>query len=89
VDLVAQVLADAEEKLERKYRLADGGYTLNRLIERVAKILSLDPRGVTAPEKDRRKVEARSLLCYWGTVELGSSQTELAQRIPLLRSVTL
>ncbi len=82
-DFVAQVLADAEEKLERKYRLAAGGYTLNRLIERVAEVLSLDPREVTAPGKDRRKVEARSLLCYWATVELGISQTELAQKIPL------
>jgi len=38
---------------------------------------------VTAPGKDRRKVEAGSLLCYRANAELGSSQTELAQRIPL------
>ena len=28
------MLADAHEKLERKYRLAAGGYTLDSLIER-------------------------------------------------------
>jgi hypothetical protein len=33
-DFVARVLADAHEKLKRKYRLAAGGYTLDSLIER-------------------------------------------------------
>jgi hypothetical protein len=33
--------------------------------------------------KARQRVEARSLLCYWATTELGISQTQLAQRLPL------
>jgi REP-associated tyrosine transposase len=82
-DFVAQVLADAHEKLERKYRLAAGGYTLDRLIERVAELLGMASEEVIAPGKDRRKVEARSLLCYWATTELGISQTHLSRRVPL------
>jgi len=36
---------------------------------------------VTEPGKSRQKVEARSLLCYWATTELGISQIQLAQRL--------
>jgi hypothetical protein len=80
-EFVAQVLADAEEKLERKYRLATNGYTLGRLIERVAELFGMPSEKLTEPGKSRQKVEARSLLCYWATTELGMSQIQLAQRL--------
>ena len=80
-EFVAQVLADAQEKLERKYRLAANGYTLDRLIERVAELFGMPCEEVTEPGKSRQKVEARSLLCYWATTELGISQIQLAQRL--------
>jgi putative transposase len=82
-DFVAQVLADAGEKLERKYRLTEGGYDLDRLIHRVAELLGISPEEVIEPGKAGQRVEARSLLCYWATTELGMSQTQLAQRLPL------
>jgi REP-associated tyrosine transposase len=82
-DFVAQVLADSEEKLEKKYRLAVGGYDLDRLIHRVAELLGISPGEVIEPGKDRQRVRARSLVCYWATTELGISQTQLAQRLPL------
>lgn len=82
-EFVAQVLADSEEKLERKYRLAAGGYSLDRLIERVSELLGMSSEEVIEPGKARQRVEARSLVCYWATTELGISQTELAQRLPL------
>ena len=82
-DFVAEVLAGAEEKLERKYRLAASGYNLNRLIHRVAELLGMSAEDVLEPGKARQRVEARSLLCYWATAELGIRQTQLAQRLPL------
>ena len=82
-EFVARVLAYAEEKLERKYRLAASGYSLDRLIERVAELLGMSGDEVIEPGKARQKVEARSLICYWATTELGISQTQLAQRLPL------
>jgi hypothetical protein len=82
-EFVAQVLADSEEKLERKYRLAVSGYSLDLLIGRVAELLGMTSEEVVEPGKARQRVEARSLLCYWATTELGISQTELAQRLPL------
>ncbi|MBN2126479.1 MAG: transposase [Deltaproteobacteria bacterium] len=82
-DFVAQVLADAQEKFERKYRLAASGYTLDRLIERVAELLDMPSQEILEPGKGRKKVEARSLLCYWAHTELGITQTQLARRLPL------
>ena len=82
-DFVAQVLAGAQEKLERKYRLAAGGYNLDRLIHRVAELLGISTEEVMGPGKARQTVEARSLLCYYAITELGISQTQLAQRLPL------
>jgi REP element-mobilizing transposase RayT len=82
-DFVDRVLAEGQEKLERKYRLASTGYDLDRVIGRVAQLLSLSPEEVIAPGKGRQTVEARSLLCYWATTELGISQIDLTERLPL------
>jgi putative transposase len=82
-DFVTQVLAGAEEKLERKYRLAAGGYNLDRLIHRVAELLGISTEEVTGAGKSRQRVEARGLLCYWANTELGISQSQLARRLPL------
>jgi hypothetical protein len=35
------------------------------------------------PGKERPRVAARSLYCYWAVKELGVSQTELARRLGL------
>lgn len=82
-DFVSRVLAGAEEKLERKYRLAAAGYNLDRLIHRVAELLGISAEEVTGPGKARQRVEARSLLCYWANTELGIRQSQLAQRLGL------
>jgi hypothetical protein len=82
-DFVTQVLVGAQEKLERKYRLAAAGYNLDRLIQRVAELLGLTALEVMGPGKARQRVEARSLLCYWANRELGIGQSWLAQRLAI------
>jgi hypothetical protein len=82
-EFVARVLAGAAEQLERTYRRAASGYSLERLIQQVAKLLALSPAEVLEQGKTRQRVEARSLVCYWATTELGITQTQLAQRLPL------
>jgi len=47
-DFVTQVLAGAQEKLERKYRLAAAGYNLDRLIQRVAELIAPASAGMRA-----------------------------------------
>jgi hypothetical protein len=58
-NFVAQVLAGAQEKPERKYRLVADGYNLDRLIHRVAELLGISAEKVMGPGKARERVEAR------------------------------
>lgn len=80
-DFVEKVLKAADESLERKYRLASEGYDLNRLVDRVAEIFSIEPEEIFQPGKQPIKVKARSLLCHWAAHELGMTMTELARRL--------
>jgi len=82
-DFVETVLKAAQENLERKYRLEAEGYGFDWLVGRVARQLELEPKDVLAPGKYAQSVKARSLLCYWGTRELGMTTVDLAKRLNL------
>jgi hypothetical protein len=80
-DFVETVLKAAQEKLDRKSRLESEGYRIDWLVGRVARQLEVEPKDVLAPGKYAINVKARSLLCYWGTRELGMTTVELAKRL--------
>ena len=82
-DFVESVLKAAQEDLERKYQLEAKGYSFDWLVGRVAKQLEIKPKDVLAPGKYAQNVKARSLLCYWGTRELGMTSVDLAKRLNL------
>ena len=80
---VETVLKAAQENLERKYQLEAEGYSFDWLVGHVARQLGLEPKDVLAPGKYAQSVKARSLLCYWGTRELGMTAVDLAKRLNL------
>ena len=82
-DFVQGVLSEAREACKRKYRLAAKGLGLDDLAERAAEIMGIDPELVWARGKQPKLVQARSLLCYWATKELGISQSALSKRLGL------
>ncbi|MEJ2041436.1 MAG: transposase [Desulfosarcinaceae bacterium] len=82
-DFVQGVLSEAREACERKYRLAAKGLGLDDLAERAAEIMGIDPELVWARGKQPKLVQARSLLCYWATKELGISQSALSKKLGL------
>jgi len=82
-DFVDEVLSQAEEHLEERYRLQAEGYDLDKLIERVGAHVGMSPEEILDRGKERHKVEARSMLCFWATDRLGISQEELATRLKL------
>jgi REP element-mobilizing transposase RayT len=82
-NFVEKVLNEARESLERKYKLAAQGYDFDWLVKHVAQLLDIEPRDVLVRGKYKQTVKARSLLCYWGTRELGMTTVELAQKINL------
>ena len=80
---VEKALRKADEDLERKYALRTEKYDFYWLVRQVAQALGLDPGDVLAPGRYKGAVRARSVLCYWGTRELGMTTVELAKRLGL------
>jgi putative transposase len=82
-DFVEAVLSGAQEAYERKYRLKASGIDVENLAHDVAEILGIEPVNVWDSGKHPQVVQARSLLCYWATSELGISQARLSRRLGL------
>lgn len=78
-EFVESILSRADEKFERRYELKRLGYNLDRIVGRVAELYGMEPIEIKSRGKQQRKVEARSLFCYWAVRELGTSLRELAR----------
>jgi len=77
-DFVMEILAEANDKYNRHYELKRLGYDLKRVSDKVCKIYGIESSYILSKGRQRKKVDARSLLCYWMVRELGMSLTELA-----------
>ena len=82
-DFVEEVLSQADEQLQQNYRMKAEGHDFEKLIQRVAEIMHIHSEEILDSGKDRKRTQARSMLCYWATDRLGLSQTELAQILHL------
>ena len=82
-DFVQNVLSEAKEAYERKYRFKSKGIDLDFIADKAAEILGLDPTLIWSTGKQSKIVKARSLLCYWATSELGVTQSVLSKRLGL------
>ncbi|MHC4537110.1 MAG: transposase [Planctomycetota bacterium] len=80
---VEQVLSQANEQMERKYLIAAEGFNLEQIAGRVAELLDMSAEEVLDSVRSKRSVQARGLLCYWATRELGIRQSQLAQKFNL------
>jgi len=65
--------------MERRYRLRAMGYYFEKLVERVAELLTIEPREVMSSGKQPHRVRARSLLCYWAVTYLEMSNTAVGK----------
>jgi len=63
------------------YKLKRLGYDLNRVAVRVSLIYDIGIDDFLSKGKQQKKVNVRSLFCYWAVNELGVSLTELARQI--------
>jgi len=82
-DFVEQVLRTCEEEMEHRYHLRAKGYDLEKAVMRVSALMKMDPSKILRAGKDRKRVQARSLLCYWAVRELGISMSELSRKLRL------
>ena len=82
-DFVDSVISQSEEQYERRYELKRQGFDLDRIATRVAEVLDMEPNEVFSKGRQKNRVKARSLLCYWASRELGMSHTALAKRLEM------
>ena len=85
-DFVEAILRSAGEELEQKYELKAKGYDFNRVVQRVAEVMSMGIEEVTAFGKSPQTVKARSLLCFWANRKLGMTTIEIGKKLNLSQS---
>ena len=82
-DFVAKVLSSNQEQLARKYSLHVRGIDLDKVVDRVCDLLNLEQTDIWTAGKERYRVQARSLLCFWASRELKINQAELSRKFKL------
>jgi putative transposase len=80
-DFVDSVLVQAEEAYTRQCGLRRRGYDVEKVAERVAEIYGIEVEEVLAGGRQRKRVSARNLFCFWAVRELGNSLASLAVRL--------
>jgi chromosomal replication initiation ATPase DnaA len=85
-DFVETVLKAAQENLDRKYRIRELGYDFDWLVGRVLGLFGLAFKDLLTGGKQRSVVQARSVLCYWGTRELRMSAVSISKRLNIAAS---
>ena len=86
VDFVETVLKAARENLDRKSQIRALGYGFDRLMGRVLDLFDLTFNELLTGGKQRKLVQARSVLCYWGTRELGMSAVSISKNVNIASS---
>jgi len=82
-EFVENVLSTCQEQLERKYTLINSGVTTDEIAVIAAKLVNTEPELIFKPGKERDRVRARSLFCYWSAKELGVPMTDLSRLLKI------
>jgi putative transposase len=82
-DFILDVLSESENAFSRKYRLKSKGYDFDRVIDRVSKLFKVERAYITGKGRQKERVQARDLLCYWTVSELGMSMVDLARKFDI------
>lgn len=86
-DFVDSILSAADEKYERSYKLRGKlrrlGYDLDKIAKLAAEVCGIEPEDIFSRSRQKIKVRARSVFCYWASRELGISYAELARRLDI------
>jgi putative transposase len=80
---VMNILAQAEEKLERRYAIKKAGIDTTAIEKRVSDLFGLNVDQLYDHGRYKQLVEARSLFCYWARSDLGISGKELSLRFSI------
>jgi len=82
-DFVMDILSESEESFSRRYRLKSRGLNFEKVAEKVSSLLDLEKDYITGRGRQRDRVRARDLLCYWCANELGIPMADLSRKLEL------
>jgi len=80
-DFVMDVLSKANERIDSRYKLKSLGYTIESLEQRVLELYQIEKEALYSKSRQKVRVEARSVFCYWAVRELGLEGTRMAKRL--------
>lgn len=80
-DFVDLLLSSTKEKFDRFHKIRHLGYDLDKTARRVAEVCHVALEDIFSRGRQKTKVEARSVFCYWASREAGISYAELARRL--------
>jgi len=82
-DFVSDVLSESEGQFSRKYKLKGLGYDFEKVVERVSMVFQVEKEYLTGRGRQKERVQARDLLCYWTVVELGMPMVDVARKFDM------
>jgi hypothetical protein len=82
-DFVESVLAEADEKMTRRFAYKSKGISLDHLQQAVATMIGIEPEELVGASKARKVTKGRILFCYLAVREMGLSMTEIASRLKI------
>jgi len=82
-DFVLDVLSESEENFSRKYKLKSRGFNFEKVVDRISLLFQLDKDYITGRGRQKDRVLARDLLCYWAAIELGIPMVDLAGKLDM------
>jgi REP element-mobilizing transposase RayT len=82
-EFVSAILAQANERLERRYELSRRGWDEATVAGRVAEIYGISPDAIFHRSQQRQIAAARGLFCHWCSRELRISLTALARMLSM------
>jgi REP element-mobilizing transposase RayT len=82
-NFVEELLSAANEKFERFYKIKQAGYDIDKTAKRAAEACGIELADIFSRSRQKAKVEARSVFCYWASRELGITYADLARRLDI------
>jgi len=82
-DFVSDVLSESEGNFSRRYKLKSRGYDFEKVVESVSSLFQVDKDYITGRGRQKDRVRARDLLCYWAAIELGVPMVDLARKFDM------
>jgi len=65
-EFVMNILSEADERMDRRYELKDRGYTLDKLVQKVAEIYQIEREDLYSKSRQKIRAEARSVFLLLG-----------------------